>query len=46
MRRRKFRSSRRGAGRKTGGRYAYGVRIRRGHKRIRRYGVSRGGIRL
>ena len=33
-------------GRKGKGKYKYGVRIHGRGKRIKRYGVSRGGIRL
>ena len=36
-------SRRKGSGK---GKYKYGVRIRGRGKRIKRYGVSRGGIRL
>lgn len=31
---------------KRGTSYKYGVKIRKGKKRLRKYGVSRGGIRL
>lgn len=43
----KYRGRKRGIGRKgKSGTYKYGVKIRGRGKRIKRYGVSRGGIRL